>query len=191
MATDFKNTSGERTDEALENAVMSADFVTGAAVTVADNVARVVNHPVREAHKIERRGAEANRQMKRDIADLVDVAGEKVEAMMPEKVALAGIHAIKARARRKDLVGEFAYRTLQVANRSLEAVLSTVVRLERATQPPARTPSSPARPVARAARGAKTTSKIARRSVTSAARSTRSRVRRSSARARRSERASA
>src|SRR5579859_3072235 len=108
MATDFKNTTKQRTDEALENAVMSADFVTGAAATVADNVSRVVNHPVREAHKIERRGAEANRQMRRDVADLVEEAGERVEAMMPEKVALAGIHAIKTRAQRKDLFGEFA-----------------------------------------------------------------------------------
>jgi hypothetical protein len=184
MATELKNATRERTDEAFENTVMSADLLTGAAVTVADNVARVVNHPVREAHKIERRGAEANKQMRRDVAGLVEDAGEKVEAMMPEKVALAGIHAIKARARRKDLVGEFAYRTLQVANRGLEAMLSTVTRLERATKPPARTPSTHARPVARTVRKA-------RRTATSTARSTRSRVRRSTARARRSERASA
>lgn len=188
MATDIKETTGKRTDEALENTVMSADLVTGAAVTVADNLVRVVNHPVREAHKIERRGAKANREMKREVSGFVEDAGEIVEALMPEKVALAGIHAIKARARRKDLVGEVAYRTLQVANRGLEAVLGTVTRLERATKPPAR-PAGHAtpRPVAKVRRAA---AKV-RRNTSTAARSTRSRVRRSTVRARRTERASA
>jgi len=187
MATDFKGTTKERIDEVLEDTVMGAHLVAGAAVTMADNLARVVNHPVREAHKIERRGAQANRRLTREVAAFVEETGEKVEAMMPEKVALAGIHAIKSRARRKDLVGQFAYRTLQVANRGLEAVLSTVTRLERATQPPARTPSSHARqvrPVGNAARSA-------RRTAATTAKSTRSRVRRSAAGARRTERKSA
>jgi hypothetical protein len=199
MAADIKNTTKETADEVVENAVKGADLVTGAAVTVADNLARVVNHPAREAHRIERLGAatnkklsrdvthlvkQTNKKLGRDVSHLVNETNERVEAFMPERVALAGIHAIKARARRKDMMGAFAYRTLQIANRGLEAVLSTVIRLERATQPPARTPSSHARPVARAAQSA-------RRSVTSTARSTRSRVRRSTARARRSERATA
>ena len=199
MATDFRNTSRERTEEVLENTVKGADMVTGAAVTVADNLARVVNHPAREAHKIERRGAatnkklgadvshlvkKTNRKLSRNVTHLAKQTNERVEAMMPEKVALAGIHAIRARARRKDMVGEFAYRTLQVANRGLEVVLGTVTRLERATQLPARTTTSHARPVAKAVRSI-------RRTATSTARSTRSQVRRSTVRARRGERASA
>jgi len=188
MATDIKNTTRQRTDEVLENTVMGADLVSGAAVTVADNLARVVNHPIREAQKLERRGAHANRQLSCDVAGFVDDASERVEAMMPEKVALAGIHAIKARARRKDLVGEVAFQWLKLVNGGLESMLGTVTRLEKATQPPARSSgaqtSKATRPVRRAARST-------RRATAATARTARTQVRRSTARARRTERATA
>jgi hypothetical protein len=189
MATEMKNQARERTDEALENTVMGADLVTGAAVTVAENVSRVVNHPTREAHKIERRGAQANRRLHREVSGFVEETGERIEAMMPEKIALAGIHAIKARARRKDLMGEFAYRTLKIFNGGLEAMLGTVTRLERATQPPARSTSS--QEVRKATRPVRKAARSTRRTAGSAVRSTRAQVRRSTSRARRTERASA
>ena len=189
MATQMK------ADSVIEDTVMGADLVTGAAVTAADGIARVVNHPVREAHKIERRGAAANRKLSRDLNGMVEDAGDRIEAMMPEKVALAGIHVVKARARRKDLVGEVAYQALRVVNGGLEAVLGTVSRLEKATEPPARTPSAQTRkatrPVRKAARTAKRTAGTAKRTAGTAARRTTTRVRRSTARARRTERATA
>jgi hypothetical protein len=163
MATDIKETTRQRTDEARENTVMGADLVTGAAVTVADNVARVVNHPAREARKLEHRGAEANRQFGEEVSEIVEDATDKAGALMPEKLALAGIRVIKSRARRKDLVGEVAYRTLWVANRGLGAVLGTMTRFERATQPPARAAGSHAKPVAKpAARRSRTRRSSAR-----------------------------
>jgi hypothetical protein len=183
MATEIK----DRTMEAIENTVVGADLVTGAAVTIADNLSRVVNHPGREAHKIERRGAVANRRLGREVADFVEDASEKVEAMMPERVALLGIRAIKARARRKDAIGGIAYRTLELVNGGLQAILGTLNRLQRATEPPARTGGShlrPARPVGKAVR-------TVRRTASARVRSARSSVRRGAAGARRSERASA
>lgn len=178
MAVEIKET----TEKAVENVVMGADLVTGAAVTVAENVSRAISHPVREARKIERRGAAANKQFGRDVADLVEETGEAIEAIMPEKVALFGIHAIKDRARRKDLIGDVAYRTLELVNGGLEAVVVTLNRLERATKPPTRTGSGRSRlqPVRKTARTAK-------RTVSRGVAGARSSARRGTASARRTE----
>ena len=183
MAVEIKET----TESAVENVVMGADLVTGAAVTVAETVERAISHPVREARKIERRGAAANKRFSKDVAGLMDGTVEVVEAMMPEKVALFGIHAIKDRARRKDLIGDVAYRTLELVNGGLEAVVGTLTRLERATKPPTRpgtTHLRPSRPVRKAARSAKRT---VRGTATRTAASVRSTARRGTASARRTE----
>ena len=181
MAVEIKETTESAVENAVENVTMGADLVTGAAVTVAENVTRAVSHPVREARKIERRGAAANTRFGRDVADFVEDTTEGIDAIMPEKVALLGIHAIKDRARRKDLMGDIAYRTLELVNGGLEAVLGTLNRLERATTPPTRpgtTHTRPARPAKRAGRTLKRTAdsattvaaKSARRGTTSARR---------------------
>ena len=169
MAVEIRETS----EKTVENATMGADLVTGAAVTVAENVTRAVSHPVREARRIERRGAAANKRFSRDVADFVEDTTEVIDAIMPEKVALLGIHAIKDRARRKDLIGDVAYRTLELVNGGLEAVLGTLNRLERATTPPTRPGTShtrPARPAKKAARSAKRT---VRRTASAAVKSAR------------------
>ena len=191
MATDLERTARQTTDDAIENTVMGADLVTGAAVTVADNIARVVNHPVREAHKIERRGAQANRQIGRDIDDLVEDAGEVAEAFMPERVALAGIGLIKRRARSSDVIGVVAYQWLRMVNSGLTSIQGTINRFERATEPPARHSSERTRRTTRPVRKAAAATRRVRRTTARTARSTRSRVRRDTSRARRAERASA
>ncbi|HEY8762155.1 MAG TPA: hypothetical protein VIP52_14740 [Candidatus Dormibacteraeota bacterium] len=187
MAVEIKETAENGVENAIENAVMGADLVTGAAVTVAENVSKAINHPVREARKIERRGAAVNRRFSKDVAGYMEDTVEVIDAMMPEKVALLGIHAIKDRARRKDLIGDVAYRTLELVNGGLEAVLGTLNRLERATEPPTRpgtTHTRPARPVKKAVRSARRT--IGSRATT-AAKSVRSTARRGKASARRTE----
>jgi hypothetical protein len=183
MAVEIKETSESAVENATENALMGADLVTGAAVTVAENVTRAINHPVREARKIERRGAAANKKLSKDVADFVEETTEAIDGLLPEKVALLGIYAIKERARRKDLVGDVAFRTLALVNGGLEAVLGTLNRLERATTPPTRsgtTHTRPARPLKKAARKA---NRAVGRTTTAAARS----ARRGATRARRTE----
>jgi hypothetical protein len=173
MAVEIRETTENAVENAIENVTMGADLVTGAAVTVAENVTRAVSHPVREARKIERRGAAANKRFSQDVADFVEDTTEAMDAFLPEKVALLGIHAIKDRARRKDLIGDVAYRTLELVNGGLEAVLGTLNRLEKATTPPTRpgiTHTRPARPVKKTARRVKRT---AGRTATAAARSAR------------------
>jgi hypothetical protein len=190
MAVEIKETTEKTVDNIVENAVMGADLVTGAAVTVAENVTRTVSHPVREARKIERRGAAANKRFGKDVAGLMEDTVEAIDAMMPEKVALRGIHVIKDRARRKDLIGDVAYRTLELVNGGLEAVLGTLNRLERATEPPTRpgtTHTRPARPVRKAVRSA---TRTVRGGATRTIKSGRSTVRRATAGARRTEKKS-
>ena len=190
MAIEIKETSENVAENVVENVVMGADLVTGAAVTVAENVTRAVNHPVREARKIERRGAAANKRFGKDVAGLMEDTVEVIDAMMPEKVALRGIHVIKDRARRKDLIGDVAYRTLELVNGGLEAVLGTLNRLERATEPPTRpgtTHTRPARPVRKAVRSA---TRTVRGGATRTIKSGRSTARRATAGARRTEKKS-
>src|SRR3984893_10026361 len=108
MAVEIKETTEKSVDNIVENAVMGADLVTGAAVTVAENVTRTINHPVREARKIERRGAAANKRFRKYRGPCLDTPGEGTDAISPERAAPLGTHAIKARARRKDLIGDVA-----------------------------------------------------------------------------------
>jgi len=155
MAVDIKKAVENAAETTVETGAMGADLVSGAAVTVAENVSRAVTHPVREVRKLERRGAQANKQLSHDVAELIEDTEEAFEAVMPEKVALLGIHAIKQRARRKDLIGDVAYRTLEVINGGLETVLRTLNRFENATEPPARPTAARGRTASPARRSTK------------------------------------
>jgi len=135
MAVDIKKAVEDAAETTVETGVRGADLLSGTAATVADSVSRAVTHPVREARKLERRGAQANKRLSHDVAELFDDTEDAIEAVMPEKVALLGIHAIKRRARRTDLIGDVAYRTLEVINGGLETVLRTLNRFENATEP--------------------------------------------------------
>ena len=155
MAVDIKKAVEDAAETTVETGVRGADLLSGTAATVADSVSRAVTHPVREARKLERRGAQANKRLSHDVAELFDDTEDAIEAVMPEKVALLGIHAIKRRARRKDLIGDVAYRTLEVINGGLETVLRTLNRFENATEPPVR-PAARGRSASPARRSTKT-----------------------------------
>ena len=190
MAVEIKETTGNMVENAVGNVVMGVDLVSGTAATVAENITRAVAHPTREAHKVERRGAAVNKRIGRDLTSLAGNTAEAIDAVMPEKVALLGIHAIKDRARRKDLLGDFAYRTLEFLNGGLETVLVTLNRLERATQPPTRpgtTHTRPSRPIRKATGSAR---RKAGRAAVSTTKTVRSTARRGTARARRTEKKS-
>ena len=187
MAVEIKETTGSVVENAIENVVMGVDLVTGTAATVAENITRAATHPAREAHKIERRGAAVNKRLGKDMAGLMENTTEAIDAVLPEKVALLGIRMVKDRARRKDLIGDVAYRTLEFVNDGLEAVLVTLNRLERATQPPTRpgtTHTRPARPVRKVTGAAR---RSAGRAAATTAKTVRSTARRGGARARRTE----
>jgi hypothetical protein len=77
------------------------------------------------------------RQVRR-AARQVAKAREQLTPELPEKLVLQGLGAVKSRARRRDLVGEAAYRTLRILNQGLTPTARTLGRIADAIQPPSR-----------------------------------------------------
>ncbi len=160
---------GEKT---TESGVLGADLVTGAATQVgetAQDVGDTFIHPVRTARKLERKGAPINKEIGRETTDLLEDSVEFAAGLMPERLLLAGLHAMKARARRKDALGTLSYRTLAVVNGGVSLLGGVLKRIERASEPPQtpRRTSAPARQLKRTARRATST---ARRTLSRGAR---------------------
>jgi len=129
------------------------------AVGAAESVAEVASHPLKAARKqvkgFERRGAPAVRRINRRLSALlpekVSVFGMEVNGKLPEKVAVKGLQMVKLQAKRKDVVGDVAKRTLKIFNGSFKTIARTATRLEQATElTPNRNGES--RPAARPAR---------------------------------------
>ena len=139
MSTDFADT-----------ATTVEEFAVGAAKTAAE----VASDPVRAARKqvktLERKGAPAvrriNRQLNAMIPEKLEIFGVEVNGKLPEKMAVKGLHGIRAQARRNDVVGDVAKRTLRIFNGSFKTIARTATRLEQASElnPSRQGESSPA-----------------------------------------------
>lgn len=124
---------------------MSTDFsatsVEEVAVGAAQAAAEVATDPIRAARKqvrnLERKGTPAVRRINRRInallPDRVLVFGLEVNDRLPEKLAIKGLHLVKVQARREDMVGGVAKRTLKVFNGSFKTIARTATRLEEAS----------------------------------------------------------
>ncbi|HEX6487832.1 MAG TPA: hypothetical protein VF137_03015 [Candidatus Dormibacteraeota bacterium] len=141
---------------AVDNA---ADVATGAVISAAEAFSNPRRTVERETARLERKGAPARRKIDRELGSTIDDAQELAEALLPERIVLRGLSLVKARARRVDLVGEIAYRGLDVFHGSLSQFSRAIDRIERASTPPAR----PKRSVGRAARTTATETRTAAR----------------------------
>jgi hypothetical protein len=126
---------------------MSTDFsdtataVEEVAVGAARAAAEVASDPIRAARKqvrnLERKGTPAvrriNRRLNALIPDRVVVFGLEVNERLPEKLALKGLQLVKVQARREDVVGGVAKRTLRAVNGSFKTIARTATRLEQAS----------------------------------------------------------
>ena len=126
---------------------MSTDFsdtataVEEVAVGVAQTAAEVASDPIRMARKqvrnLERKGTPAvrriNRRLNALIPDRLMVFGLEVNEKLPEKLAIKGLHLVKVQARRQDMVGGVAKRTLKVFNGSFKTIAVAATRLEQAS----------------------------------------------------------
>lgn len=126
---------------------MSTDFgatatsVEEVAVGAAKTAAEVASDPLRSARRqvksFERKGTPAVRRINRRInamlPDRLTVLGVEVNERMPEKLAIKGLHMVKSQARREDLLGGVAKRTLRIFNGSFKTIARTATRLEQAT----------------------------------------------------------
>jgi hypothetical protein len=144
MSTDFADT-----------ATTVEEFAVGAAKTAVE----VVSDPVRAARKqaksFERKGTPAARRINRRLNALIperlELFGIEINGRLPEKMAIQGLHGIRAQAKRRDVVGGVAKQTLRIFNGSFKTIARVATRLEQATElNPTR--SNESRPVARRSR---------------------------------------
>jgi len=137
----------------------TATAVEEVAVGAAKSAAEVVSDPVGSARKqvrsFERKGTPAvrriNRRLNAMIPDRVTVFGLEVNGKLPEKIAVKGLQLVKVQARRHDMVGGVAKRTLQIFNGSFKTIARTATRLEQASELTAHRVTQ-SRPAARRAR---------------------------------------
>jgi hypothetical protein len=125
-----------------EAATMVEEFAIGAAQTAA----RVASDPIGSARKsvkgFEKKGAPTARKVNRRfnarlnaiLPEKVTLWGIEVNEKLPEKVAIKGLHLVKLQARRQDMVGGVAKRTLRIFNGSFKTIARTATRLEQATE---------------------------------------------------------
>ena len=120
----------------------TATTVEQVAVGAAQSAAEVASNPIGAARKqvrsFERKGTPTVRRINRRInalmPDRVKVFGVEVNEKLPEKLAVKGLQLVKVQARREDVVGDVAKRTLRIFNGSFKTIARTATRLEQATQ---------------------------------------------------------
>jgi len=127
---------------------MSAEFsdtataVEEVAVGAAQTAAEVASDPIGAARKqvrsFERKGTPAvrriNRRLNALIPQKVSILGVEVNDRLPEKLAIKGLHMVKLQARRQDMLGGVAKRTLRIFNGSFKTIARTATRLEQASE---------------------------------------------------------
>jgi len=74
-----------------------------------------------------------NRRLNALMPDKVRVFGIEVNGKLPEKIAVKGLQMVRVQARRPDMVGDVAKRTLRIFNGSFKTIARTATRLEQAT----------------------------------------------------------
>ena len=124
----------------------TATTVEEVAIGAAKAAAEVASDPIGSARKsvkgFERKGAPTARKVNRRfnarlnaiLPDKVTLWGIEVNEKLPEKVAVKGLHLVKLQARRQDVVGDVAKRTLRIFNGSFKTIARTATRLEQATE---------------------------------------------------------
>lgn len=95
--------------------------------------------PAKDAAKnINARFTKAAKQAEKVATDLmperITVLGVEVNGKLPEKVVIKGFELVKLQARRRDVVGGVAKRTLRVFNGSFRTIAKAASRLEHATE---------------------------------------------------------
>ena len=126
MTTDFADTA-----TAVE------EVAVGAAETAAEVAANPVGAVRKQMKSFERRGQPAvrriNRRLNALMPDKVKVLGIEVNDRFPERLAVKGLHMVRGQAKREDVVGMVAKRTLKAFNGSFKTIARTATHLEEAS----------------------------------------------------------
>jgi len=138
---------------------MSTDISTVEEVAfgAARTAAEVASDPIASARKqvkgLKRKGAPTARKVNRQLSEQINSAtapakeavkefaarAEKVASdLLPERIALRGLHLVKVQAKRQDQVGDVAKRALKIFNGSFKTIARVANRLEKASELQAR-----------------------------------------------------
>ncbi len=124
--------------EFADTATRFEEVAVGAARTAAEVASNPVGSARRQVKSFERKGTPAvrriNRRLNALIPDRVNVFGIQVNEKLPEKLAIKGLNLVKVQARRGDVVGDVAKRTLRIFNGSFKVIARTATKLEQATE---------------------------------------------------------
>jgi len=124
----------------------TATTVEEVAIGAAQAAAEVASDPIGSARKsvkgFGRKGAPTARKVNRRfnarlngiLPEKVTVWGIQVDEKLPEKFAIKGLHMVKLQARRQDVVGDVAKRTLRIFHGSFKTIARTATRLEQASE---------------------------------------------------------
>ena len=149
----------------------TATTVEEVAIGAAKTAAEVASDPIGSARKqvkgFVKKGAPTARKINRRfnarlnaiLPEKVTVWGMEVNGKLPEKVAIKGLQLVRLQARRQDMVGGVAKRTLRIFNGSFKTIARTANRLEQATT------LAVAKPAAAKPAAAKTRTATRRRTV--------------------------
>lgn len=133
--------------EFTDTATTVEEVAIGAAKTAAEVAADPVGTARKQVKGLERKGTPATRRLNRRINALMPerltILGVEVNGKLPEKVAIKGIHLVKVQARRQDVVGDVAKRTLRIFHSSFKTIARTATRFEQASEMAPRSGSTP------------------------------------------------
>jgi hypothetical protein len=169
----------------------AADAVTGVIVEAAEAVTDPAGTTAKRVRRLERAGAPVNRVLGRQVTQAagqaVNTTTRLLNGSVTEAIVLRGLRLVKTRAQRRDLVGEAAYRSLEILHGSFGDAARRIARFQEATQPPARandrrrTRTSARKAAANTASGAQGTARATARRTARRATGQSSRSRRRSA----------
>jgi hypothetical protein len=119
-----------------------ADVATGAIVDMVDAASHPISTARKTARRLERKGDPVNTRLRRQATrtrhQVMESVDDALSGNLAERLALRGIRLTKARARRKDIVGDVLYVGLSLLHRGLRNTLHELNKFEDASQPPAR-----------------------------------------------------
>jgi hypothetical protein len=151
------------TETKFEEAATTVEEVAfGAAKTAAEVASDPIGAARKQVKGLERKGAPTARKINRRfnarlnamLPEKVTLFGLEINQKLPEKVAIKGLHLVKLQAKRQDMVGDVAKRTLRIFNGSFKTIARTAGRLEQATQLTTPRHEAAAKPVVRTTRRA-------------------------------------
>ncbi len=120
-----------------ETATAVEEVAVGAARTAAEVAADPIGAARKQVRSFGRKGApevrRINRRLDAMIPDKMTLFGLEINGRLPEKMAIKGLQLVKVQARREDVVGGVAKRTLRIFNGSFKTIARTATRLEQAT----------------------------------------------------------